>query len=135
MPAFVSNEIHALKVKTMDSKSIHDSLQDLNQLVISGKLLDAFDKYYHENVAMQENENPPVVGKSLNREREITFLNNIEEFRSASVEGIGTGNDISFVIWNYDYTHREWGVRKYRQVSVQFWQDGKIIKEQFFYNN
>jgi hypothetical protein len=39
------------------------------------------------------------------------------------------------VIWKYDYTHKEWGTRDYTQVSVQHWKDGKIIHEQFIYQN
>jgi hypothetical protein len=119
----------------MNRTIIETSLKDLNTLVQAGRLLEAFDKYYHEDVAMQENMNPPVVGKQTNRKREIEFLNNIVEFRSASVQGLGVGEDISFIIWSYDYTHKEWGVRSYTQVSVQNWKDGKIIKEQFFYGN
>jgi len=117
----------------MNRETIETSLSDLNGLVEAGKMMDAFEKYYHEDVVMQENENQPVIGKTANREREITFLNNIQEFRNASVNGIGIGNDISFVVWSYDYTHKEWGVKKFTQVSVQNWQDEKIIKEQFFY--
>jgi hypothetical protein len=116
-------------------QTIENSLKELNTLVLEGKLLDAFEKYYHDDIAMQENANPPVVGKDANRQREIEFLNNITEFRGASVEGQAVGEDISFVIWNYDYTHKEWGVKKYSQVSVQRWKDGKIINEQFFYGN
>ncbi len=112
---------------------IENSLKDLNELVLNGKLLDAFDKYYHDDVAMQENGNTPVVGKKANRDREVEFLNNISEFRSASVHGTAVGENKSFVIWSYDYTHREWGIKNYTQVSVQTWKDGKIIHEQFFY--
>jgi hypothetical protein len=114
---------------------IENSLKDLNNLVIQGKLMDAFEKYYHEDVTMQENANPSVFGKAANREREAAFLNNIIEFRSASVRGQAIGDDISFVIWSYDYTHKEWGMKKYTQVSVQNWKDGKIVSEQFFYGN
>ena len=119
----------------MNRVTIENSLKDLNNLVQQGQLMDAFEKYYHEDVAMQENSNPPVVGKDANRQREIEFLNNIQEFRGASVNGQAVGDDISFVIWSYDYTHKEWGVKNYTQVSVQRWKDGKIISEQFFYGN
>lgn len=119
----------------MKTTTIETSLKDLNTLVQEGKLLEAFDKYYHDDVAMQENANPPVVGKETNRKREIEFLSNILEFRGASVQGVGVGEDISFVIWSYDYTHKEWGVKNYTQVSVQNWKDGKIVKEKFFYGN
>ena len=48
---------------------------------------------------------------------------------------IAVGENVSFVKWHYDYDHKDWGTRNYEQVSIQHWQDGKIIKEQFFYDN
>ena len=114
---------------------IENSLKDLNNLVLEGKLMDAFEKYYHADVVMQENEFAPVVSKDANRKRELEFLENVTEFRNAEVKGIGIGEGISFVIWKYDYTHKEWGERNYSQVSIQEWKDGKIIKEQFIYPN
>ena len=119
----------------MKRTEIESSLQELNNLVLSGNLLEAFEKYYHDDVSMQENNLPPTVSKEANRQREIEFLNSITEFRGAEVKGVAVGDDISFVIWNYDYTHKDWGVRNYSQVSIQEWKDGKIIKEKFLYCN
>ena len=118
----------------MTRMEIENSLKQLNNLVLEGKLLEAFDHYYHDDVQMQENELPATISKQANRQREIEFLNNITEFRKAEVKGFAVGDDISFVIWSYDYTHKEWGERKYTQISVQEWQDGKIISEKFVYN-
>lgn len=119
----------------MTESQIEKSLNDLNSLVLSGKALEAFDKYYHNDVEMQENSQPGTKGKAANRLREIEFLGNVTEFRGASVEGMAINGNVSFAIWSYDYTHKEWGVRKYTQVAVQHWKDGQIIKEQFFYGN
>jgi hypothetical protein len=114
---------------------ISKKLNDLNSLVLSGKLIEAFEKYYDDNVSMQENAGTPTVGKKTNYERELEFLDNITEFRKAAVLDLAVGNDVSYVTWQYDYTHKEWGVRNYTQVSVQHWKDGKIVREQFFYGN
>ena len=114
---------------------IENSLKDLNQLVVEGKVMEAFEKYYHEEVAMQENQEQPTVSKASNRERENRFFADVVEFRNAAVEGLAVGDDISYVTWKYDYTHKHWGVRKYTQVSIQHWKDGKIIREQFIYHN
>ena len=119
----------------MNPSQIEQSLQDLNRLVIDGQLLEAFDKYYHDEIVMQENNLPPTTSKATNRKREIEFLDNVVEFRSATVKGIAAGDGVSTVIWKYDYTHKEWGIRNYTQVSVQHWKDGKIIYEQFIYQN
>lgn len=115
--------------------TISEKLNHLNQLVLDGKMMDAFELYYHDDVVMQENAMPPSAGKELNRERELQFLNNVTEFRGARVLDTAVGENVSFVTWHYDYTHKEWGVRNYKQVSVQHWKDGKIINEQFFYGN
>lgn len=124
-----------MKQANMTRDQIEQSLKDLNHLVMSGRLLDAFEKYYHDEVVMQENEMPPVVSKAANRQREQEFLNNVTEFRKIQAGGMAVGDDISFVIWNYDFTHKEWGVRNFTQVSIQHWKDGKIIHEKFVYSH
>ena len=112
-----------------------DKISDLNDLVMQGKALEAFDKYYHDDVIMQENESEPTIGKSANRKREEAFFNAIVDFRFAKPLKVAVGDGVSMVQWQYDYTHQSWGERKYTQVSVQEWKDGKIIREQFFYGS
>jgi hypothetical protein len=46
---------------------------------------------------------------------------------------MGTGDHVSFLVWHYNYTHKDGGARNYSQVSVQHWKDGKIITEKFIY--
>ncbi len=112
-----------------------ENISDLNHLVLQGKAMEAFEKYYHEEVVMQENENPPTVGKAANRQREQAFFAAIREFRGAQPLKVTVGDGITMVEWHYDYTHHDWGVRNYRQISVQEWRDGKIIKEKFYYGS
>jgi SnoaL-like domain len=121
------------KIKTM--QTIKEKINHLNQLILEGKALEGFDLYYDDEVVMQENESPATIGKEANRQREIDFFGSITEFRGAKPLDIAIGENISYVKWHYDYTHKDWGVRKYTQVSVQHWKDGKIVKEQFFYGN
>lgn len=111
-----------------------EKITDLNDLVLQGKAMEAFEKYYHDQVVMQENESEPTVGKEANRKREEEFFGKITEFREAKPLKITIGQGVTMVEWYYDYTHKEWGVRNYTQVSVQEWKDGKIIKEKFYYN-
>ena len=112
-----------------------ERISDLNDLVMQGKALEAFEKYYHDDVVMQENESPATIGKTANLLRERQFFADITEFRSARPLKVTVGEGVTMVQWQYDYTHTSWGVRNYVQVSVQEWLDGKIIREQFFYSN
>ncbi len=112
-----------------------EKINTLNDMVLDGRLLEAFDTFYHEDVVMQENENAPTIGKSANRIREEQFLSSITEFREARPLKVTAGQSWTMVEWFYDYTHKEWGERKYTQVSVQEWKDGSIIREKFYYNS
>jgi hypothetical protein len=112
-----------------------EKITDLNQLILQGKALEAFDMYYHDDVIMQENESDPTIGKQANRKREEDFFSSITEFRAAKPLKVTVGEGTTMVQWHYDYTHKDWGARKYTQVSVQEWKNGKIIREQFFYAN
>jgi hypothetical protein len=61
----------------MTRTEIEQSINDLNNLVISGRLMEAFEKYYHDDVVMQENNLTPTVSKEANRQRELQFLQDI----------------------------------------------------------
>ncbi|NND31340.1 MAG: nuclear transport factor 2 family protein [Saprospiraceae bacterium] len=111
-----------------------EKISDLNDLILQGRALEAFQKYYDENVVIQENELPPTVGKPANLKRHKTFYSSITEFRLAQPLKVTVGENISMVEWQFDYTHREWGERHYTQVAVQEWRNGQIIKEKFYYN-
>ncbi|WP_310392521.1 nuclear transport factor 2 family protein [Hymenobacter sp.] len=110
-------------------------IQGLNALVLDGKALETFELYYHPDVVVQENEQSLTVGKDANRRREQEFFDAITQFRGAEIRDVAVGDEMTVVVWHYDYTHREWGVRNYTQASVQHWQDGLIVREQFFYGS
>ena len=115
--------------------TIIEKVNDLNRMILAGEGLQAFDKYYHEDVVMQENENPPTIGKVANRQNEVDFFSSITEFRGATPLKVTVGDNTSMVEWHYDFTHKDWGVRNYKQIAVQEWKDGQIISEKFYYSN
>jgi hypothetical protein len=110
-------------------------INQLNEMVLEGRTMEAFEKFYSDDVIMQENGQTPTVGKNANRVREEDFFNKIIDFRSARVLNVAVGKDVTMVEWVYDYTHKEWGDRNYNQVSVQHWRGDRVFKEQFFYGN
>ena len=105
---------------------------DLNTMIQSGQIIEAFEKYYAEDVVMQDQGFEPWEGKDLNREREKEFVGNITEFRQGELVHGTVGEDVTMSVWQFDYTHAEWGVVKYEQVSVRHWENGQITKERFY---
>ena len=108
------------------------AIEDLNQMVLQGQSMDAFEKYYADDIVMQEDNMEPIRGKAENRAREEEFFGKVTEFRGAAVKSVAVGEDITMVEWNFDYTHADWGVMNYDQVAVQRWSDGKIVSERFY---
>jgi hypothetical protein len=71
--------------------------------------------------------------KGANRDREQDFFAKVVEFRAAEVKAVAYGENVIISEWFVDYTHSEWGKVTHDQVSVQRWQDGKVVHERFYY--
>ena len=112
---------------------IEANIKDLNKMILEGKMIDAFEKYYADDVFMQEINMEPTIGKDANREREIKWLEGITDFRGAEVKNLAVGDNVSMVEWFMDYSHKEYSDVKIDQVAVQTWKDGKIAKEVFYH--
>lgn len=110
-------------------------VEELNQMILEGKILDAFDKFYADDVVMQDNDYPQRVGKEVNRQYEEAFVGGLTAFRGAKVLNTIISDGIAVVEMWMDFTHKDYGDRNYTQVSVQRWKNGKIVEEKFYYNN
>jgi hypothetical protein len=117
------------------TQQLKQNVDELNGMILEGKILDAFDKFYAPNVVMQDNDLPVRTGFEENRKFEEAFVNGLTEFRGAQVLNTIYSDDVVATEWAFDYTHKDWGVRNYRQISIQRWKDGKIVEEKFYYNN
>lgn len=117
--------------KLLETKKLIDGL---TQMVMEGKILEAFEQYYADDVVMQENEDEPRVGKDVNREYEKAFVEGVVEVHDMKVLGIAVGEDYSTTEMYMDVTHKDWGRVARSQVSTTHWKDGKVVREKFYYN-
>jgi ketosteroid isomerase-like protein len=107
--------------------------RELNQAILAGDILNAFEKFYAEDVVMQENDSEPFSGKAANRKREQDFVNSVEQFHGAKLLGEAVNGDVSFSEWAYDVTFKGAGRVKMEQVSSRRWKNGKVAHERFYY--
>jgi ketosteroid isomerase-like protein len=106
----------------------------LNEQILAGDFLAAFDAFYADDVVMQENGEPPTRGKAENRAREEQFLSTIEQFHGAKLVRSATNGDISFSEWESDVTFKGGHHFVVSQVAVREWKEGKVARERFYYN-
>ena len=107
---------------------------EINQLILTGKAMDAFEKYYADDVVMQENFDEPCVGKDANRKREYEFFGSIEQFHGAEMPTAAVGDDVSYSEWVWDLTFKGGHRVQMKQVARREWRDGLVVHERFYYN-
>ncbi|UCE62932.1 MAG: nuclear transport factor 2 family protein, partial [Nitrospirota bacterium] len=101
--------------------------------IMNGKILETFDAYYADDVVMSENLKDERVGKAANREYEVKFMNNVQEFHGAKVGRVIVEGDHAAVEWTFDVTFKGGNRVVMNQVAVQTWKDGKVIREDFYH--
>lgn len=106
---------------------------ELNEMVLEGRAMEAFDKFYADDVVMREGSEEPTVGKDANRRREADFFGAVNEVRDFRLKHAVVGDGVTMSVWHLDYTHEEWGDVKMDQVAVRRWNDaGQVAEERFF---
>ena len=105
----------------------------LNDAILSGKAMEAFEELYAEDVVMQENSEPEYRGKDFNRKREIEFFSSVEAWHGGACTASAIHGDVSFSEWTMDITLKGVGRIKMDQVAVRRWKDGKIVHERFYH--
>ncbi len=113
-----------------------DRAKAMYALVGDGKMMEAFELYYHDDVVMQENGHEPRRGKDASREYEQKWLASIKEMHGGGVTAI-TSNEadqITMVEAWADITFADGTRRKLEEVAVQHWEGDRIIRERFYYS-
>jgi hypothetical protein len=108
--------------------------QELNDMILQGKILPAFDKFYADDIVMEE-DGDERVGKDTNREYEEHFVGAFEEFHSAEIKarGVDEDNNVTFSEWENDMTLEGVGRVQQKQVTVRTWNDeGQVTHEKFY---
>jgi hypothetical protein len=111
--------------------------KEINQLVLEGKSLEAFEKFYGEDVIMTESDGSTTTGKTDCRKYEEGFFASVTEFRGikllASVAMPSDVAEYEFLVvatWWYDFTTAHY-TNTGNQTSFTYWKDGMIQKVTF----
>lgn len=118
---------------------IKQLVDSLFEHMATGKIIDAMNTFYDDNVAMQENANEPCTGLAANIEREHQFLATIKDWKSLDIHAVAVnetapGTGTALVEYSFDFINTDDQPVRYEQVAVQKWNNGKITHERFYYN-
>ncbi len=112
-----------------------ERIADIYKMLGEGKAMDAFEKYYHQDVVMEEIGEAKRVGKDANREYEIKFFSMVKEVHGGGVDAITSddANNVTMVENWMEVTFQDGNRIRMEQVAVQRWKDGLIIHVKFYH--
>ena len=113
--------------------NIEELEKKLNDAVLSGKAMEAFEELYDDDVVMQDNTDPEFRGKDFNRKREQEFFQSVEAWHGGAVLAYAVHGDVSFSEWTMDVSFKGAGRVQLSQVAVRRWKNGKIVHERFYH--
>ena len=113
-----------------------DKATEMYQMLGEGKMMEAFEKYYAEDVVMVEANGEAREGKDKNREFELQFLDSIKEMHDGGVSAITSNEDtgVTMVESWMGTTFKDGNRIKMEEVAVQKWNGDQIVHERFYYN-
>ena len=121
-------------MSTPHTITLQDRLDDLLSYIREGRILDAINEFYAEDVVMQENTLPPTMGREANLERERQFLNSVKDWKRFDVIAKSASDDVTFYETVMDWTTMDGSAVHVEQVVVAKWVGGKIISERYYHN-
>ena len=101
-----------------------------------GQMLDAFEKFYHDEIVMVEATGEVREGKDKNREFEKQWMSTIKEVHGGGVTALTSNEEEGITMsesWT-EVTFQDGNRMKLEEAAVQRWQGDKIIHERFYYN-
>lgn len=108
--------------------------KDLFAMIEKGKLIDALEKYYHENVIITSDEGNERKGKSEARKYDESFLKEIEEVFGGEILNVTSNEErkITMVEFWINVKFKNGIKKKIQEVAVQHWEKDLIIRENFY---
>lgn len=112
--------------------TLEEKLNDLNQMILQGEILESMDRYYHPDCTVIEKNDVVAQGLKQAKDRESELFEGVEAWLKSEIVSTAVGDNVTMTEWHYEYQHKDFGHKKFDQVAVQHWKDGKIISDRFY---
>jgi hypothetical protein len=116
------------------ANNLEELERQFNQLILDAKPEEAIERFYADHASLQENSEPPIVGKPAILERERGFLGGVESSKPPVLHNVAVGSDVTFSEWTYEMTLKNGKTWALHEVARRQWQAGRVVHERFYYS-
>jgi len=110
---------------------LKDKIRHQIELIENGKTLEAFERFFSDNVVMRNNDEVFASSKSEGMKIQAAFFATISEFTAEIYHSL-VERDVSMIGVNYSYKDASKEQVSYAGIHKQKWQDGLIVTEDFY---
>jgi hypothetical protein len=102
--------------------------------VLRGDHVGAIADWYAEDASMQENQEPPRVGREVLMEGERQALARVARVDTELLSPVMVDGDRVAIHWRFTFTSRKGHVTSFEEIAWQTWRGDKVWQERFFYD-
>ena len=102
--------------------------------VLSGDHVGAIRDWYAEDASMQENQEPPRVGREVLMESERQMLARVATVKTELLAPPIVDGDRAAIHWRFTFTSKSGVDRGFEEIAWQTWRGDKVWREVFFYD-
>lgn len=110
------------------------TVESFIQLVEGGKTIEAMVRYYAEHASMQENANPPRVGKRILITHEEDALASIASLQATCIRPLFVSGDFVVIRWVFEIQDKNGKTMRFEELAHQRWEGELMVEEKFFYD-
>ena len=116
--------------------NLQQNVKKLFELATIGNTIQAMELFYADDVTMQENEEAPRIGKQFCLAHEKQLLENTKDVSIKVInQAIDFSQQVVFTEMEINFTTKK-GVKLHlKEISIQHWHEGQVIKEKFYYKD
>ncbi len=94
----------------------------------------AIADYYHEDASMQENLQPPRLGREVLMAHEAKALQRVTMYTHPDPLFLVDGDNV-VINWTFDATTKDGVTRRLNELALQRWRGDRISQERFVYDS
>lgn len=114
--------------------TLKEQLTQLDGLVTQGKILDAVDQFFHNDIVTKDVKEEEVKGKAAKRKMLEGFVDSIAKVNGITLLSSAVGDYTTLSEYIIDFDMKGGSKLYWNEVIRRTWKDGKVINERYYQN-
>ena len=114
--------------------TIQESLEQMNSLISQGQIIEAVDRFFHDDIVTQEARSDLIEGKAQKRQGLVEFSNGIDAVRGITVHNNAVDGNTTYSEYTFKFDMKDGGKIDWHEVVSRKWAANKIVEERYFQN-